>query len=63
MTQKPSRTSTLPLFNQHHLMYVMVLIRTPSDNVVHLTATVSDLNLPSNIIKDDQMGVYIDEMD
>jgi hypothetical protein len=42
---------------------VMALIRTPPHKVIHLTATVSDLNVPSNIIKDDQMGVYIDEMD
>jgi hypothetical protein len=34
---------------------VMALIRTPLDNVVHLTATMSDLNLPSNILKDDQI--------
>ncbi len=42
---------------------IMALIRTPPDDVVHLTATMSDLNVPSNIAKDDQMGVYIDEMD
>jgi hypothetical protein len=42
---------------------VMALIHTPTDNVVHLTATMSDLNVPRNIVKDDQMGVYIDEMD
>ncbi len=42
---------------------VMALIRTPPDDVVHLTAIMSDLNVPNNIIKDDQMGVYIDEMD
>jgi hypothetical protein len=41
----------------------MALIRTPSDDLVHLTATMSDLNVPSDIVKDDQMGVYIDEMD
>jgi hypothetical protein len=41
---------------------VMVLICTPPDNVVHLTATMSNLNIPSNILKDDQMEVYIDEM-
>jgi hypothetical protein len=42
---------------------VMALIRTSPDDVVCLTATMSDLNIPSNIIEDDQMGVYIDEMD
>jgi hypothetical protein len=42
---------------------VMALIRTPPDDIVCLTATMSDLNIPSNIVKDDQMGVYIDEMD
>ncbi len=42
---------------------VMELICTPPDNVVHLTATMSDLNVPGDIVKDDQMGVYIDEMD
>ncbi len=42
---------------------VITLICTPPNNVVHLPATVSDLNVPSNVIKDDQMGVYIDEMD
>jgi hypothetical protein len=41
----------------------MSLIRTPPDDVVHLTANMSNLNVPSNIVKDDQMGVYIDEMD
>jgi hypothetical protein len=28
-----------------------------------LTATMSDLNVPNDIVKDDQMGAYIDEMD
>jgi hypothetical protein len=42
---------------------VMALIRTPPDDVVCLTATMSDVNIPSDIIVDDQMGVYIDEMD
>jgi hypothetical protein len=42
---------------------VMALIRTPPDDIVCLTATMSDLNIPSNIVKDDQMEVYIDEMD
>jgi hypothetical protein len=42
---------------------VMALIRTPPDNVVCLTASMSNLNVPSNIFEDDQMGVYIDEMD
>jgi hypothetical protein len=42
---------------------IMALICTPLDNVVRLTATMSNLNVPSDIVKDDQMGVYIDEMD
>ncbi len=42
---------------------VMALIRTPPDDVVRLTATMSYLNVPSNIVKDNQKGVYIDEMD
>ncbi len=42
---------------------VMELIHTPPDDVVCLTATMSDLNVPGDIIKDDQMGVYINEMD
>ncbi len=42
---------------------VMALIRTPPDDVVCLTATMSNLNVPSDIVKDDQMRVYIDEMD
>jgi hypothetical protein len=41
----------------------MALICTLPDDVVCLTATMSDLNVPNNIIKDNQMGVYIDEMD
>jgi hypothetical protein len=42
---------------------VIALIRTPPDDVVHLAATMSNLNVPSNVDKDNQMGVYIDEMD
>jgi hypothetical protein len=42
---------------------VMALIRTPLDGVVRLTATMSDLNVPSDVLKNNQMGVYIDEMD
>ncbi len=42
---------------------VMALICTPLADVVRLTATMSNLNIPSNIIEDDQMGVYIDKMD
>jgi hypothetical protein len=41
----------------------MALIRTLPDDVFRLTATMSDLNVPSDIVKDNQMGVYIDEMD
>jgi hypothetical protein len=42
---------------------VMALISTPLDDIVHLTATMSDLNAPNDIVEDDQMGAYIDEMD
>jgi hypothetical protein len=42
---------------------VMALIGTPPDDIVHLTATMSDLNVPNDIFKDDQMGAYIDKMD
>ncbi len=42
---------------------VMALIGTPPDDIVHLTATMSDLNAPNDIVKDDQMGAYFDEMD
>ncbi len=42
---------------------VMALILTPPDDVVRSSATMSDLNVPSDIVKDDQMGVYIDKMD
>ncbi len=43
--------------------YGMALIRTPLDVVVCLTATMSNLNILSNVLKDDQMESYIDEMD
>ncbi len=42
---------------------VMTLICTPPGEVVLLKATMSNLNIPSDIVKDNQMGVYIDEMD
>jgi hypothetical protein len=42
---------------------VMALISTPPDNTVCLTATMSDLNVPNDIIEDKQMGAYIDKMD
>jgi hypothetical protein len=42
---------------------IMALMRTPPDDVVRLTATMSNLNVPSDIVEDNQMGVYIDEMD
>ncbi len=42
---------------------VMALIGTPPDDIVHLTATMSDLNVPNDIVESDQMGAYIDEMD
>ncbi len=38
----------------------MALIGTPPDDIVHLTATMSDLNAPNDIVEDDQMGAYID---
>jgi hypothetical protein len=42
---------------------VMALIGTPLDDIIHLTATMSDLNIPNDIVEDNQMGAYIDEMD
>jgi hypothetical protein len=42
---------------------VMALIDTPLDDTVRLTATMSDLNIPNDIVEDDQMGAYIGEMD
>ncbi len=42
---------------------VMALIGTPPDDIVRLTATMSDLNVPNDILEDDQMGAYIDKMD
>jgi hypothetical protein len=42
---------------------VMALISTPPDDIVRLRATMSDLNVPNDIVKEDQMGAYIDEMD
>ncbi len=34
---------------------VMALIHTPPEDVVHITATMSNLNIPSNIVEDNQM--------
>jgi hypothetical protein len=42
---------------------IMALIHPPPDNIVRLTATMSDLNVLSDVLEDNQMGVYIDEMD
>jgi hypothetical protein len=42
---------------------VMALIGPLPDDIVNLTATMSGLNLPNNIVEDNQMGAYIDEMD
>ncbi len=42
---------------------MMALIHTPPDNVVCLTATMSNLNVPSDVVKNNQMGVYIQKMD
>ncbi len=41
----------------------MVLISTPPDNIVRLTATMSNLNVPNDIAEDEQMRAYIDKMD
>jgi hypothetical protein len=41
----------------------MALIGTPPDDIIRLTATMSDLNVPNYIVEDNQMGAYIDEMD
>jgi hypothetical protein len=48
---------------QSALSDVMALIGTPPDDIARLTATISDLNVPNDIIKDNQMGAYIDKMD
>jgi hypothetical protein len=42
---------------------IMALIGTPPDDIVHLTATTSDLNVPNDIVEDNQMGAYINKMD
>jgi hypothetical protein len=42
---------------------IMALICTPLYDIVCLTATMSNLNVPNNIVKDNQMGACIDEMD
>jgi hypothetical protein len=42
---------------------IMALIGTPLDDIVRLTATMSNLNVPNDIVKDDQKGAYIDKMD
>jgi hypothetical protein len=42
---------------------IMALIGTPPDDIIHLTATMSNLNVPNDIFKDNQMGAYIGEMD
>jgi hypothetical protein len=48
---------------QSALFNVMALIGTPPDDIVRLTATMSDLNVPNNIVEYNQMGAYIDKMD
>ncbi len=48
---------------QSALSNVMALIDTPPDDIVRLTATMSNLNIPNDIVKDNQMGAYIDEME
>ncbi len=42
---------------------VMALLGTLPDDIVHLTATMSDLNALNDIVEDNQMGAYIDKMD
>jgi hypothetical protein len=42
---------------------IMALIGTPPDDIVRLTATMSNLNVPNDILEDNHMGAYIDEMD
>ncbi len=42
---------------------IMALIGTPPDDIVRLTATMSDLNVPNDIAEDNQVGAYIDKMD
>jgi hypothetical protein len=42
---------------------IMALIGTPPYDIVQLTATISNLNIPNDIVKDDQMGAYIDGTD
>jgi hypothetical protein len=41
----------------------MALISTPLDDIIRLTATMSNLNVPNDIVENAQMGAYIDEMD
>ncbi len=41
----------------------MALRHTPPEDVVHLMATMSDSNVPSDAVEDNQMGVYNDKMD
>jgi hypothetical protein len=42
---------------------VMTLISTPPDDIVRITSTMSDLNVPNDTPEDEQMGAYIKEMD
>ncbi len=42
---------------------VMALICTPLDDGVCFTVTMSDLNVPNNIVDEDQIRVYIDNID
>ncbi len=42
---------------------VMALISPPPDNIVQLTATMSDLNVPNDIAEDKQIGAYITKRD
>jgi hypothetical protein len=42
---------------------IMALIHTSPDDFVYLTTTLSNLNVPSDVVEDDQMEIYIDQMD
>ncbi len=42
---------------------IMAMIHTPPGDIVQIIATMTGLNVPSDVVEDDQMGVYIDEMD
>jgi hypothetical protein len=41
----------------------MALIHPPPYNIVRLMTTMSDLNVPSDAVKDNQMGVYTNKIE